>query len=403
MPAMTRPIAENAPPSQRLLSLDAYRGLVMLAMASAGLRLGEVLKRLPADARYRTLWEAAAAQVEHTTWRGCTFWDLIQPSFMFIVGVALPFSDARRRAQGQPWVERFVHALGRSAILILLALFLGSQGRAQTDFSFVNVLAQIGLGYTFVFLVLDRPPALQLIVTLMILVGYWAYFASSPLPDGRLDPAALGVTSPAETFTGFAAHWNKGTNAAAAFDRWFLNRFPRPSDDPFRFNPGGYATLNFVPSIATMIFGVLAGGWLRSPRTAETKVLGLLLAAAVCLAAGMALDVSVCPVVKRIWTPSWVVFSTGWTCGLLAIFYGVIDVRGHRSWAFPLVVVGANSIAIYVMAQLLKGYTARTLKTHFGPHLFDGTYGPMIESASVLLVFWLVCLWMYRNKIFVKI
>jgi heparan-alpha-glucosaminide N-acetyltransferase len=399
---MPEPTAENAPPSRRLLSLDAYRGLVMLAMASAGLRLPEVLKRLPAGAPYRSLWEAAAAQVEHTTWRGCTFWDLIQPSFMFIVGVALPFSDARRRAQGQPWSQRFVHALGRSAILILLALFLGSQGKGQTDFSFVNVLAQIGLGYTFVFLILDRPPALQLVVALTILVAYWAFFAAHPLPS-HIDTAAAGITSEAETFPGFAGHWGKNTNAAAAFDGWFLNRFPRPSDDPFRFNPGGYATLNFVPSIATMIFGVLAGGWLRGPRSGGAKVLGLVLAGAACLALGMALDVSLCPVVKRIWTPSWVLFSTSWTCWLLALFYGVIDVRGHRSWAFPLVVVGVNSIAMYVMAQLLKGYTARTLKTHFGQHLFDGTYGPLIESASVLFVFWLVCLWMDRNKIFVKI
>jgi predicted acyltransferase len=388
-----------------LTSLDAYRGFVMLAMASAGFRLGEVLRRLPADAPHRSLWEAAAAQVEHTTWRGCTFWDLIQPSFMFIVGVAMPFADARRRARGQPWDRRFVHALVRAAVLVLLALFLGSQGRAQTDFSFVNVLAQIGLGYPFVFLVLDRRPAQQLGVALAILVASWAFFASYPPPGDRVDRAALGITAPEEEMLpGFAGHWDKNTNAAAAFDRWFLNRFPRPSDDPFRFNPGGYATLNFVPSIATMIFGVLAGGWLRGPRTGAEKMLGLVLTGAACLALGMAADATaLCPVVKRIWTPSWVLFSSAWTCWLLALFHGVIDVRGHRSWAFPLVVVGANSIAMYVMAQTLKGYTGRTLKTHFGQHLFDGTYGPLLESASVLFVFWLVCLWMYRNKIFVKI
>src|SRR3712207_6277223 len=108
---MSEPTAENAPRSTRLTSLDAYRGLVMLAMASAGLRLPEVVERLPANAPYRPLWEAVAAQLEHAIWRGCTAWDLIQPSFLFIVGVAMPFSDAHRRAQGQAWRRRLAHAL----------------------------------------------------------------------------------------------------------------------------------------------------------------------------------------------------------------------------------------------------------------------------------------------------
>src|SRR5262249_41613809 len=151
---------------------------------------------------------------------------------------------------------------------------------------------------------------------------------------------------------GLAAHWQKNANVAAAFDRWFLNLFPRQK--PFVYNEGGYATLNFIPSIATMLFGVLAGRWLRTTRSGGGGGPGVVLAGRVWLVAGTALDTSYCPAIKRLWTPSWVVYSTAWTCWLLALFYGVIDVAGWRGWAFPLVVVGVNSIVMYVMAQLMK-------------------------------------------------
>jgi heparan-alpha-glucosaminide N-acetyltransferase len=111
----------------------------------------------------------------------------------------------------------------------------------------------------------------------------------------------------------------------------------------------------------------------------------------------------VCPIVKRLWTPSWVVYSTGWTCWMLAAFYSVIDVGGFRRWAFPLVVVGVNSIAIYLMSQLMRPFVTASLKTHFGQDLFAGPYGPLIRGISILLVFWLICLWLYRQKIYIKI
>jgi predicted acyltransferase len=112
---------------------------------------------------------------------------------------------------------------------------------------------------------------------------------------------------------------------------------------------------------------------------------------------------AVCPIVKRIWTPSFAIFSTGWTLWMLAAFYWVIDVKGWRRWSFPLVVVGMNSIAFYCMAQLLKPWISRTLATHFGPHLFEGPFAAAYEAAARLFVMWLICLWMYRQKIFVKI
>ncbi len=416
-------------PGERLVSLDAYRGFVMLAMASAGLAIPKVATHFP-DSQ---LWSMLEHQVEHVSWTGCAFWDLIQPSFMFIVGVAMPFSYAQRREQGQTWGQLFRHAVWRSIVLIALGVFLASAWSAQTNFVFTNVLAQIGLGYTVVFLVLGRRPSTQAAVALVILVGYWLAFALWPLPARDFNYAAVGVPAHVVKLQGFAAHWGMNTNPAAAFDRWFLNLFPRPDGKPFHANEGGYATLNFVPSIATMIFGVLAGEFLRTRNAVSAKVRTLFLTGACCIVLGSALDgsifpVVICPIVKRIWTPSWTIFSTGWTLILLAIFYGLIDGAGYRRWAFPFVVVGLNSITIYMMAQLMKPFVANMLKIHAGPlwkavahceridrwvfqeygmhldpQLFGGLYGPMVQSASVLFVFWLICYWLYRQRIFVKI
>jgi predicted acyltransferase len=112
-----------------------------------------------------------------------------------------------------------------------------------------------------------------------------------------------------------------------------------------------------------------------------------------------------CPVVKRIWTPSWAVFSTGWTLLILSAFYWLIDIRGYKAWAFPLVVVGMNSIAMYVMAGLMKGWISSMLKIHIRPDLFTqaGHYAPLVEASCQLFVMWLICLWMYRQRIFVRI
>jgi predicted acyltransferase len=254
-----------------------------------------------------------------------------------------------------------------------------------------------------VFLLLGFRPAIQLVCAVAILCAYWWYFAQYPLPGPDFPFGEYGAGETPILMSGSFAHWNKNSNAAAAFDRWFLNLFPQPPGRPFVFNDGGYATLNFIPSMATMIFGVLAGELLRSSRSRGAKLQALVLAGAVCWSLGLVLDVTACPIVKRIWTPSWAVYSTGWTCWMLAAFYGVIDVAGWRRWAFPLVVVGMNSIAIYVMSQLSKPFVAASLRTHFGPDLFEGPYGPLIRSSATLLVFCLICYWLYRKRIFIRI
>jgi heparan-alpha-glucosaminide N-acetyltransferase len=420
------PAAPSATGPTRLVSLDAYRGFVMLAMASSGLGFAAVAKGFP-DSR---LWKFLAEQTDHVAWQGLVFWDLIQPSFMFIVGVAMPWAYANRVAKGQGWWSQLGHAVARSLVLIALGVFLSSNGSKQTNWTFVNVLTQIGLGYTFVFLILGWKPPWQWAAALAVLVGYWAYFAFWPLPG------TTGTWPVTPSYATLSEHWAKNANAASDFDRWFLNLLPYPDGSGFKENGGGYATLNFIPSIATAIFGVLVGQFLKSGRTGHRKAATLAVAGVVGIVLGRLLDggdfdylfglhYTICPSVKRIWTPSWVVVSTGWACLMMATFYVVIDVWAWRRWAFPLVVVGANSIVMYVMAQLIRPWVKGTLRTHLttasytltdtmglgsavpnvekSGTLFAGPYGPIYEQAAILFVLWLVCLWLYRRRIFVRI
>lgn len=405
------PVAEKP---ARLMSLDAYRGFIMLVMASSGLAIPAVAKKHFPDS---PVWQFLAFQTDHVQWVGCSFWDLIQPSFMFMVGVALPYSYASRKAKGasEEWI--CFHVLWRSLALILLGVFLSSTNAPMTNWTFANVLCQIGWGYPFLYLVLGQRLAWQLSALALLVVGYTLFFGLYPLPPADFDSTLVGV--PANwgwNLDGWFAHWNKNTNAAAAFDRRFLNLFPR--DEPFSFNPGGYQTLNFVPSLATMLLGLMAGEWLRRPASRLRHFNGLILAGICCLFTGLIMGQTVCPIVKRIWTPSWALYSSGWTFLMLAAFYGVIDLVGWQRWSFPFVVVGLNSIAMYCLAQLMKGFVGSSLKTHLGwpfdpetylteqyPGLlaFSDVYGPIVLQASILLVLWLICLWMYRRGLFLKI
>ena len=167
----------NPLPPDRLVSLDAYRGLTMLAMASGGLGLHQVQQELSRQPFLGTV----GYQFEHVEWIGCAAWDLIQPSFMFMVGVAMAYSCASRQAHGQSYGRMLAHAVVRSIVLVLLGVFLRSDNRPQTNFTFEDVLTQIGLGYTFLFLLWGRQPALQFGAALAILVGYWCLFYFYPL------------------------------------------------------------------------------------------------------------------------------------------------------------------------------------------------------------------------------
>ncbi len=410
MPATDSLISEPARTFPgRLTSLDAYRGLAMFLMAAELMNLPRVAEHFP-DSRW---WGFLGDQQSHVAWTGCSLHDMIQPSFTFMVGVALPFSLAGRMARQQSRAVLWGHALWRSLILVLLGVFLRSLHTPITNWTFEDTLSQIGLGYPFLFALgwMGRKAAWGALA--VILAGYWAFFAAWPLPPPDFDWEHFRGH---RWFEGFAAHWNQNGNAAWAFDRWFLNLFPRERE--FLGNSGGYSTLSFIPTLGTMILGLIAGRWLKdqqdaasgqdSPKTGEwTVIRKLVLTGVLCLAAGWALDrTGWCPSVKKIWTPAWVLFSGGWCFLAMAAFYLVADVWKQQRLFLPLTIIGLNSIAMYVLVDGFGGFTKTTLTTHLGTGVFESfgkEFAPLLHGAAALLVLWLILLWMHRRRLYLRI
>jgi len=290
-------------------------------------------------------------------------------------------------------------------LLVALGVFLRSMHSPQTNYTFEDTLSQIGLGYPVLFLLGFWRPRWQWSAFAVIVAGYWLAWALYPAPGPGFDYHAVGVPANwPHNFSGFASHWNKNSNLGVAFDQWFLNLLPRPRR--WVFNDGGYLTLSFIPTLGTMILGLVAGRWLRetAPRIPMKR---LLIAGVIGLASGLALHYAgIAPIVKRIWTPGWVLFSGGACFLLLAAFSWIIEVKGYRKWSFPLVVIGVNSIAAYLIAHLFHDFFVSSFRINLGLNAFkifgDGLE-PFMLGMAVLLCYWLILFWMYRRKVFLRI
>jgi predicted acyltransferase len=298
------------------------------------------------------------------------------------------------------------HAAWRAVLLMALGIFLRSQWSNQTYFTFEDTLTQIGLGYVPLFLLGFTRVRTQVIVTVLILICFWGAFALYPAPGPNFDYARVGVPPDwPNHYTGFLSHWNKNSNLSWAFDVWFLNLFPR--EHPFVFNEGGWSTLSFIPTLATMILGLLTGEWLKSRKSTVEKLRGLVVGGAALVLLGLIWQwVGLCPIVKRVWTSSYTLYSGGLVVLMLAGFYALIEWKGWRRWAFPLIVVGMNSIAIYVMSWTMQPFLHRSLQIHLG-WLISAVAGPVFQPVvyglGIMLIFWYILFWMYRRKIFVRI
>jgi heparan-alpha-glucosaminide N-acetyltransferase len=385
----------------RNVAVDAYRGLVMLLMMGEVMSFAKVSQAFPGS----LFWRVLAFNQTHVEWVGMSLHDTIQPGFTFLVGVALPYSIHSRTVKGQSFRHQLLHTLWRSLVLIALGIFLRSTHSTQTYFTFEDTLTQIGLGYTFAFLLAYCKPKWQWAAFGAILFGYWLAWALYPAPGPSFDYAAVGV--PADwhhNFTGFASHWNKNSNFGQAVDVWFLNLFPRASR--FVFNDGGYLTSSFIPTLGTMLLGLFAGQWFRAAAP-RIPIKRFLIAAGILIAAGVLLHVTgICPIVKRIWTPSWTLFSGGVCFLFLTAFSWLIDLKGYRRWAFPLVVVGMNSIAAYLIAHLWEDFIIENLHINLGYapfRIFGVGLEPFMLGVTVMLIYWFFLYWMYRRKIFLRI
>lgn len=392
-PTTSAPVAPGKL-TERLLSLDAYRGLIMALLICNGLGFA-TFKNDPN-------WGWLAAQVDHVKWEGCVFWDLIQPGFMFMVGVAMPFAFAKRQAAGDSWGLLFRHACLRALNLCLVGLFLDCVTGNAFTIGFMRVLQQIAVGYVLAFLLLGRSYWTQGIAAALILLGYTAAWMLFP---GN-DPAGAWVMG------------NK--NLGSTFDLWMVGRN----------YSGFYVGLNAIPATATILFGVMCGRLVGSELPKPRVMQFLAIAAVVGFVLGWLLSAGatpLVPMVKRIWTASFTFWAAGWTVLFLLAFYWLIEVQGWRRWPTFLVVVGMNSIFAYSMAQLFRAsffdrgiavFTkplAALLFDH--PHLADaiakpanytwpeplGLWGNVLQAALVLAAEWGVLYWLYRRKIFFKL
>ncbi|MEM0969089.1 MAG: DUF5009 domain-containing protein, partial [Verrucomicrobiota bacterium] len=376
--------SESQPPSERLLSLDVYRGMVMLLLASSGLGIAKVA------AKYENpIAQWLHFQGTHPDWNsqfviiGLSLWDLIQPAFMFIVGVSMPFSDEKRARLGESFQQRLRHAWTRALLLTLLGVFLQSLRHDQTYWLFTNVLSQIGLGYGFLFLLVGKSWRTQFITGGAILLGY--YFLMLLFPRG---------------LESWRLHFENGTTFPQQFDTWLLNLFPR--EKPFLSH--AYSTLNFIPSIVTMLMGLMSGQLLKDTTVqAETKLKRLGTAAGILLVSGAILGLTICPVVKKLWTPSWTLYSGGYVVGALALCYWIIDIKKRNGWVFPFVVVGLNPLTMYLLGMMSTGWFKANLHRLLPDFVFAGPTRPMVESIFLVTLYWLILWWMYRRKIFLRL
>lgn len=406
--------------TNRVASIDVYRGMVMFLMLAEVLHLEKIRKVFDGDTTVGKIADWIRFHVTHVEWTGCSLHDMIQPSFTFLVGVSMVFSIAMRESKGQSRREILLHALGRSLTLVFLGIFLRSLGKPSTNFTFDDTLTQIGLGYWIAFLVSSLSTRWLVCVLAVLLSGYWLAFILYPGPTSDFSYSSVGVPNdwPHHWKEGFLTHFNKNSNLAWAFDRWWMNLFPR--EKPFEFSGGGYATLSFIPTLGTMIIGLLAGRTLQSDWSWSKKFLLLVAGGVVMMAFAYGLErAGICPIVKRIWTPAWTIWSGG-ICFLWLAFLGYLcDQVGWTRWAFPFLVVGANSIVAYVMSWTMEKWTIDALQRHFGSTIrlcsnqiasivgVDPAKGDFVNNLLLglltLVVFWIVLLWLYRRRIFVRI
>ncbi len=358
------PVSETAGQKiKRYLALDAYRGFVMLMLVSNGFGFGAL--------QDHPTWGAIANQFHHVAWEGGVFWDMVQPAFMFIVGVAMPFALAMRKQQGATFQDLAKHVAVRSLKLLLLSQVLISVSRGELQFQLINVLAQIAFTYFLTFWIIQLKWSMQALTALGLLVFHTLLFFLFPGPEGP---------------------FSREGNVGQMIDQAILG-----------YNyPGHYVTINFIPSAVTTLLGAWVGQLLMGGASAN-KVMRRLVEWAVLSFLLVFAFWALVPGVKRIWTATFTFYSAGWVLLIMLAFYYVVEVLRWRRWTFFLTVIGANSILIYSLNMVLRGWLTDALAVFTGGFGFMGDLGPVFEALSVLAVLWYVNYFFYQRKIFIKV
>lgn len=359
------------PVSSRLLSLDAFRGFAIAGM---------LFVNNPGT------WDPAVVprQLMHAEWHGCTFADLIFPFFLFIVGVAMPISYARRKNDAGSW-KGIVTAAKRAMMLYVLGAFLKSASINEPVLHF-GILQRIGILYFAAYLLLPLRIRLQAIIAAALLFVWWGLMAFVSAP---------GVIT---------GSFERDVNIAQYIDSFIL----APDDKE--------TIVSMIPGLSTVLFGVLAGRMIFGRTDHHLAVKNLLMAGAAGIVIGLVWNEGV-PLNKILWTSSFAVYTAGWSCVVLGLLYWIVEVQGYTRSVFPLAVFGMNAITLYVGTGLFVRWIMLSWKVPYGEtttsltgyfyKIFASattpTIGSLLYSSLIIAVGWIVCYWMYKRKIFVRV
>jgi predicted acyltransferase len=353
--------------TKRLVSLDAYRGMIMICLISVGFGLSAF--------EGHPYLGFLSTQVGHVQWQGMVFWDLIQPAFMFMVGMAMPFAYTKRRSLGLSHRKIFYHVIQRAVFLIVIANVIGTIHRGEPSIGFINVLNQIAIGYFLAFLVINKSYLVQGLTAAGILLIYsiaWMVYPGNG-PDGPWDMSVQ--------------------NLGGDFDMWLLGR-----------NYGGYYVgLNAIPSTVTILFGMMIGRVVGSTQS-QKRILQILAVAGISgIASGLMLS-PIIPIIKRIWTASFTLYSAGFVILGLLLVYWAVEVKKWTRWTHVAVVVGMNSIFAYIIFQLARGSVEDAVMAFIRP-LVDalGPWGSVLHSLLSLAIIWYVLRFFFKRRIFFKV
>lgn len=361
--------------SQRLLSLDFMRGLIMVLLMLEGAGLYEHLYH----ENGRGIFYAFMQQFFHHPWHGLRFWDLIQPGFMFIAGTALAYSLYRQQQKGMPWRQSFVKVLKRSGWLFFWGVLDYAVRPQGLSFELWDVLTQLAFTTLVTFLVFRWPVQHQFIFSIGLLLLTEILYRYTHVP-------------------GFDQPFTDQHNFGNYVDLLLMNKI----------NAGGWVAINCLPTTAHTLWGAMAGKWLLSGKPGYAKVKWLVISGLAALVTGYLLDFTVTPIIKRIATSSFVLVSGGWCLLALAFLYWWIDIKNHRKYLFFFTVVGMNSLFIYLFFEIVgnrwfNGYIGAITGGLLGMVQLPAYFIGIITSLVIFYLEWRMLLFLYRRGIFFKI
>lgn len=365
--------------NERMVSLDVFRGIVILLLLAEGTGIYFLFYNVFSEV---PILSSFSKQFFHAEWGGMHFWDLIQPYFTFIVGVAMVFSLKNRWERGDSWLMTFRHILFRCSVLFFLGIILQSGYREKLVWELWNILTQLSFSILIVFLIFRFPVFIQIIFSLCLL-----FFTEMLYRYVSID--------------GFDYPFVKNRNFGTYIDLLLMGKT----------HPDGWVAFNCIPTTAHMIWGGLIGRVITGLNKPNHKIKTIGIGCLAALLVGYGLDwMGISPINKKISTSSFVIASGGWCMGTFLLLYWLVDIKGYKNkkWINIFSIVGMNPIFIYVFSQTI----GRGFLNEFVPIFTKGIMGRFTTSEgimnfityiTILIIEWYICYWLYKRRIFIKV